>query len=79
MRPFGVSLLVAGWDVDAKRPYLYQCDPSVSYSVILVPDISYGVPFPILMHLFIQGAYFAWKATALGKNYVNGKTFLEKR
>jgi 20S proteasome subunit alpha 2 len=28
---------------------------------------------------FIQGAYFAWKATALGKNYVNGKTFLEKR
>jgi len=26
-----------------------------------------------------SGAYFAWKATALGKNYVNGKTFLEKR
>uniref|UniRef100_A0A4W5L1X2 Uncharacterized protein n=1 Tax=Hucho hucho TaxID=62062 RepID=A0A4W5L1X2_9TELE len=25
------------------------------------------------------GAYFAWKATAMGKNYVNGKTFLEKR
>ena len=29
--------------------------------------------------LFIQGAYFAWKATAMGKNFVNGKTFLEKR
>jgi len=29
--------------------------------------------------LFLQGAYFAWKATAMGKNYVNGKTFLEKR
>lgn len=26
-----------------------------------------------------KGAYFAWKATAMGKNYVNGKTFLEKR
>ncbi|XP_072530562.1 proteasome_alpha_type_2 domain-containing protein [Salminus brasiliensis] len=26
-----------------------------------------------------SGAYFAWKATAMGKNYVNGKTFLEKR
>ncbi|EDO42182.1 predicted protein [Nematostella vectensis] len=51
VRPFGVSLLVAGWDDD--RPYLFQCDPS--------------------------GAYFAWKATAMGKNYVNGKTFLEKR
>jgi 20S proteasome subunit alpha 2 len=53
VRPFGVSLLIAGWDVDEKRPYLYQCDPS--------------------------GAYFAWKATAMGKNHANGKTFLEKR
>ncbi|KRX64677.1 Proteasome subunit alpha type-2, partial [Trichinella nativa] len=26
-----------------------------------------------------SGAYFAWKATALGKNYVNARTFLEKR
>ncbi|XP_002740669.1 proteasome subunit alpha type-2 isoform X1 [Saccoglossus kowalevskii] len=53
VRPFGVSLLVAGWDEDEKKPYLFQCDPS--------------------------GAYFAWKATAMGKNFVNGKTFLEKR
>jgi len=53
VRPFGVSLLIAGWDVESKRPFLFQCDPS--------------------------GAYFAWKATAMGKNYINGKTFLEKR
>lgn len=32
-----------------------------------------------LLLLVWQGAYFAWKATAMGKNYVNGKTFLEKR
>lgn len=51
VRPFGVSLLICGWDND--RPYLFQCDPS--------------------------GAYFAWKATAMGRLYVNGKTFLEKR
>jgi len=51
VRPFGVSLLIAGWDNN--RPYLFQCDPS--------------------------GAYFAWKATAMGKNHVNGKAFLEKR
>nr|XP_027203251.1 uncharacterized protein LOC113797119 [Dermatophagoides pteronyssinus] len=51
VRPFGVSLLIAGWNDD--RPYLFQCDPS--------------------------GAYFAWKATALGKNHINGKSFLEKR
>lgn len=51
VRPFGVSLLMAGWG-DGK-PYLFQCDPS--------------------------GAYFAWKATAMGKNHLNGRTFLEKR
>jgi len=51
VRPFGVSLLICGWDSD--RPYLFQCDPS--------------------------GAFFAWKATAIGKNAINGKTFLEKR
>ena len=33
VRPFGVSLLVAGWDDD--RPYLFQSDPSVSSSVSL--------------------------------------------
>lgn len=28
VRPFGVSLLIAGWDDG--RPSLFQCDPSVS-------------------------------------------------
>lgn len=51
VRPFGVSLLISGWDNG--RGYLFQCDPS--------------------------GAYFAWKATAMGKNSISGKTFLEKR
>ena len=51
VRPFGVSLLVAGWDVDA--PGLYQVDPS--------------------------GSYWAWKASAIGKNTVAAKNFLEKR
>lgn len=51
VRPFGVSLLVAGFD--ASGPQLYQVDPS--------------------------GSYFAWKASAIGKNMNNAKTFLEKR
>jgi len=51
VRPFGVSLLICGWE--AGKPALVQCDPS--------------------------GAYFPWKATAMGKNYISGKTFLEKR
>eukprot|EP00158_Paraphelidium_tribonemae_P002662 Partr_v1_DN25544_c1_g1_i2_m20785 putative The proteasome is a multicatalytic proteinase complex which is characterized by its ability to cleave peptides with Arg, Phe, Tyr, Leu, and Glu adjacent to the leaving group at neutral or slightly basic pH. The proteasome has an ATP-dependent proteolytic activity (By similarity) len=52
VRPFGVSLLVVGWD-DHEGYMLYQVDPS--------------------------GSYFAWKATAIGKNMINAKTFLEKR
>eukprot|EP00667_Euglena_gracilis_P020369 EG_transcript_22055 len=51
VRPFGVSLLVAGYDNTG--PHLYQVDPS--------------------------GSYWAWKASAIGKNMVNAKTFLEKR
>lgn len=51
VRPFGVSLLMAGYDDNG--PQLYQIDPS--------------------------GSYFAWKASAIGKNMVNAKTFLEKR
>lgn len=52
VRPFGVSLLVAGYD-KAKGHTLYQVDPS--------------------------GSFWAWKASAIGKNQVNAKTFLEKR
>jgi 20S proteasome subunit alpha 2 len=51
VRPFGVSLMLAGHD--SNGPQLYQIDPS--------------------------GTFFAWKASAIGKNMVNAKTFLEKR
>jgi len=51
VRPFGTSLLIAGYDDDG--PQLYQADPS--------------------------GAFFGWKATAIGQDFVNAKTFLEKR
>lgn len=51
VRPFGVSLLIAGFDENG--PQLYQADPS--------------------------GAFFGWKATAIGKDSNNAKTFLERR
>eukprot|EP01080_Neovahlkampfia_damariscottae_P010320 gene10320-2736_t len=51
VRPFGVSLLIAGYDDTG--PHLYQVDPS--------------------------GSYWAWKASAIGKNMINANTFLEKR
>jgi len=66
VRPFGVSLLLAGWDTESMPvhdlgiqtvnkggPALYQIDPS--------------------------GSYWAWKASAIGKNMINARTFLEKR
>lgn len=51
VRPFGVSLLIAGYDDSG--PHLYQVDPS--------------------------GSYWAWKASAIGRNMANANTFLEKR
>lgn len=51
VRPFGVSVLVGGYDDDG--PHLYQVDPS--------------------------GVHFGWKATAIGKNMVGMKNYLEKR
>uniref|UniRef100_A0A7S1CLS3 Proteasome subunit alpha type n=1 Tax=Bicosoecida sp. CB-2014 TaxID=1486930 RepID=A0A7S1CLS3_9STRA len=51
VRPFGISLLICGFDHDG--PQLYQVDPS--------------------------GAYFGWRASAIGKNFTQAKTFLEKR
>jgi len=34
---------------------------------------------PQLYQIDPSGAAFGWKATAIGKNYVNGKNFLERR
>merc|ERR1712238_507971 len=34
---------------------------------------------PRLYQVDPSGTYFSWKATAIGKNYVNAKNFLEKR
>ena len=63
VRPFGVSLLIAGFD--DQGPQLFQVDPSGNN---------------ICLHCsYILGSYWAWKATAIGKNMNNAKTFLEKR
>jgi 20S proteasome subunit alpha 2 len=34
---------------------------------------------PSLYQVDPSGSYFAWKATAIGKNMINARTFLEKR
>jgi len=39
----------------------------------------YDAHGPQLYQVDPSGSYFAWKASAIGKNMVNAKTFLEKR
>ena len=34
---------------------------------------------PVCLQVDPSGAYWAWKASAIGKNYLNANTFLEKR
>uniref|UniRef100_A0A8C5VCX5 Proteasome subunit alpha type n=1 Tax=Microcebus murinus TaxID=30608 RepID=A0A8C5VCX5_MICMU len=46
---------------------------------LLICATAPGLGRPYLFQSDPSGAYFALKATAMGKNYVNGKTFLEKR
>ena len=38
-----------------------------------------GDGVPHLFQVDPSGAYFGWKATAIGKGYVNANNFLEKR
>lgn len=52
VRPFGVSLLVCGYD-KTDGAQLFQIDPA--------------------------GTYFAWRASAIGKNMVSAKGYLERR
>jgi 20S proteasome subunit alpha 2 len=34
VRPFGVSILIGGYDVELQKPVVFQCDPSVSIASI---------------------------------------------
>lgn len=44
---------------------------------LLVSGVEDGEPK--LYQVDPSGSYFGWKATAIGKNFVSAKTFLEKR
>lgn len=79
VRPFGVSLLIAGWDESDGGTHdndVLGLDSS-SKTKKNASHISTGGPS--LYQVDPSGSYFPWKATAIGKSATSAKTFLEKR
>jgi len=85
VRPYGVSLLIAGWDEgilpeedeDQSKPAAATDDGETKKPSGKTGGIMKGGP--MLYQVDPSGSYFPWKATAIGKSATTAKTFLEKR
>jgi 20S proteasome subunit alpha 2 len=81
VRPYGVSLLVAGWDEgiepDVEDEVKDKVDVEGKKTVKKTGGVHKGGP--MLYQVDPSGSYYPWKATAIGKSATKAKTFLEKR
>lgn len=84
VRPYGVSLLIAGWDEGVlpeeeveKAAKSVEGEGGEKKLSGKTGGILKGGP--MLYQVDPSGSYFPWKATAIGKGATSAKTFLEKR
>jgi 20S proteasome subunit alpha 2 len=81
MRPYGVSLLIAGWDdgIEPEEESGKEAEPEAEKKRAKGKSGGILKGGPSLYQVDPSGSYFPWKATAIGKSATSAKTFLEKR
>ncbi len=84
VRPYGVSLLIAGWDegIEPESDESATADSAPDEKGEKKASGKTGGILkggPMLYQVDPSGSYFPWKATAIGKSATSAKTFLEKR